>query len=568
MKRATRGVVAGACAGLALACAGPGAVPESAPLATDLRFAPIVPDDADRASADLAVSALAGDAAGAREALERIERFDAERKEEGEAQSGLAPIAQDVFNAAAVPGRSYLAASDALLDRRDLDDPTRERLERNAANDPLVRANARTNEARITSFARFFNAIAEPVGRSALTTALAPARLGLSLARYTILLYRQDPLPLQRRQALAMWKDFLARYPDDPQSPKVARRAERAEQRWQGMLKQRALDAGEEALDEGRANEAAALARRALRRSPDDRAAQRLLVRADEKLAEQRAAAAASSRFALPPGAELAPEGTRELALALLDPRGNVRAAAAAIPDESPLADEARFARALALAEMRRESDAEELFGRVADGDGRMARHAHATLADPQQSPWRHFLAARNRDRRHTARFVVTGPTRLPELTPDGVALWLMGLPSLATNMVTLPLRLSQLPWLPPPPTARTTARHAQRYLAHHPHGEHAETVREWLEDYESDRGNHVAALRVAEARSPCPSSSRCASRRRARASRWRARSSASTCAPRCSTASRSASPIPRRRARRRSCCAKSSRTPRRSASR
>jgi hypothetical protein len=494
-----------ACAALALACKGPGVVPEMAPLATDVHFAPIVPDDADRASADLAVSAFAGNAEGARDALDRIERFDREREAEGEQESGLAPIGQDLFNAAAVPGRNYLDASDALLERRDVDPATRERLERNEAGDPLERADARIRDARMGAFARFFNAFVEPVGKSAMTTALAPVRLGLSLARYGIDLYRQDPLPLQRRQALAMWKDFLARYPDEPDSPEVARKTERAEERWQGMLKQRSLDAGRQALDDGRPSEAAALARRALRTSPGDRGAERLLARANEMLGAQRTARTASSRFELAPGAELAPDGTRDLAVALLDPRGNVRAIVAAIPDESPIAEEARYARALALSDARYEDDAEALLEAIAGGDGPMARHARATLSDPQQSPWRHFESARARDRRHATRFVVTGPARLPELTPDGVALWLLGLPGMASSIATFPLRLSQLPWLPPPPSARITALQAERYLAHHPDGEHADAVRDWLEDYESDRGNHVAALRVAEARQPQP---------------------------------------------------------------
>jgi hypothetical protein len=493
------------CAGsaLALACAGPGAVPDQAPLATDVRFAPIVPDDADHASADLAVSALVGDASGAREALDRIERFDEERKAEGEDETGLAPIAQDLFNASSVPGRSYLDASDALLERGDVDAATRERLERNVAGDPLELADARIRDAHVTSFARFFNAVVEPVGKSALTTAMVPVRLGLSLAHYTIQLYREDPLPLQRRQALAMWKDFLARYPDEPESPRVTRSAARAEARWQGMLKQRAVDAGEQSLDDGRASEAAAFARRALRTRPGDRDAERLLERSTEALEAQRAAAASSSRFELAAGEALVPDGARELAVALLDPRGNVRAIVAAIPDESPVAEEARYARALALAEARHEDDAEALLEDIAGGDGRMARHARATLADPQQSPWRHFESARAKDRRHATRFVLTGPARLPEATPDGVALWLLELPGMASGIATFPLRLTQLPWLPPPPSARITALQAERYLAHRPDGVHAEDVREWLESYEKKRGNHVAALRVAEARRP-----------------------------------------------------------------
>src|SRR5262249_25802870 len=44
-----------------------------------------------------------------------------------------------------------------------------------------------------------------------------------------------------------------------------------------------------------------------------------------------------------------------------------------------------------------------------------------------------------------------------------------------------------------------------RRYLDLHPNGDHAEEVRGWLESYEGERGDHVAALHVAEAREPVP---------------------------------------------------------------
>src|SRR5262249_14740394 len=69
-------------AALLCACAGPAAVPERAALAPG-RFAPLVPDEADEAAADLAASALVGDADGAYDAQIRIEHYDAEQEESG-----------------------------------------------------------------------------------------------------------------------------------------------------------------------------------------------------------------------------------------------------------------------------------------------------------------------------------------------------------------------------------------------------------------------------------------------------------------------------------------------------
>lgn len=505
MTRGRRALPAALCACLLGACAGPGAVPDRAALATDLRFAPIVPDDADLAAADLAVASLGADQGGSREALGRIERIDEERQEEDGVRTGLVPAGQDLSNAAQQPGRAYLGASESLLERKDLDAALRERIERNAEGDPLAVANVRIREARMTAFARGFNAVVEPFGRSIVTTALLPVRLGMSLARYAIGLYREDPLPLQRRQALAEWKDFLARYPEAPESEKVAKQAARAEQRWQRMQKERALDAAERALGDGDSRLALAQSERALRIAPEDRKALRLRERASGEVAEQRAAATRSTGFALPEGVPLDPDGSRRLVLALLDSAGDVESAAAAIPEESPVHDEARFSLALARGAAGQERDAEALLSKLAKGDGTVARHARAALADPLRSPWHHFRAARLRDRLTSARFVLTGPARLPELTPDGVALWILDLPGLASTVLTMPIRLIETPFLPPPPTARTTAVQANRYLALHPHGVHAEEAREWLEDYERARGNYVGALRIAEERDPPP---------------------------------------------------------------
>jgi hypothetical protein len=65
---------------------------------------------------------------------------------------------------------------------------------------------------------------------------------------------------------------------------------------------------------------------------------------------------------------------------------------------------------------------------------------------------------------------------------------------------MSLPVRLVQLPWAPPLGTERPIARDARRYLARRPSGAHAEELRVWLLDYESGRGNHLAALQLAEA--------------------------------------------------------------------
>jgi hypothetical protein len=461
----------------------------------------MVPDAADYAAADLAAAALAGDLAAADAALSRIRAIDAER-EEGD--TGLAPAADDLWNAAAQPGRAWRSAAEELLERDDLDPALRERVLRALRDDPLVRARARIRDARVSAFARAFNTLAEPVGQSILSTALAPWRLARSLAGYGLHLYREDPLPLERRQALAHWKEFLARYPDAPESAEVSAEVAAAQVRWHQTRRRQALREAEAALDRDQPREALVLAERALHHSPEHAGALRVREQAEARLVAIRDAERRSLGFALPDGQALLPPGTREVAIALL---AGGPAPVAARGAEA-VADEARFAHAGWLAQRGDEQAGFDALREVAAGDAdarSMVRHAQAELADPVHNPYDTFVRARWRDRRTRALWVLIGPfaeTRPPP-GPDGAVQTLLELPRAIPVALTLPLRIVQLPWLPPPPTATVTAVQAERYLRLAPAGAHADEVSRWLEAYEEGRDNQLAALRIAEARDP-----------------------------------------------------------------
>jgi len=229
------------CVAATAACQTPAAAPTDSPVLRGVRFAPIVPDAVDHAAADLLAASLVADREGADRALAVLEAVDAERRDAGSEPTGLAPLATDLRNAAFLGERAYRSAAEALLERDDVPGAARGRLAHAAQDDPLELASARMRDAYLLSSARLFNALVEPVGRSIITTALAPYRLGQSLAAYGLALYREDALPLQRRQALAHWKDFLARYPDAPESPKIAARVAAAEVRLQRTLRADAL---------------------------------------------------------------------------------------------------------------------------------------------------------------------------------------------------------------------------------------------------------------------------------------------------------------------------------------
>jgi hypothetical protein len=481
------------------ASATPGAPPIAPPL-REARTAPMVPDEADHAAADLAVAALAGDARQVTLAAARIDAFDAARDE---GPTGLAPAAAELWNAAEASSRDdWRLATQELLSRDDLDPALRKRIERAMDDDPLVRARGSENDARRNAFARFFNAIVEPVGQSVLSISLAPYRLGRSLVLYGVHLYRRDPLPLERRQALAHWKEFLARYPDAEASERVSERVEDAQQSWHRTLREHAMEGAQAALDGGQPREALLLAERALHHSPEYGPAEELRERATLELALQRRARARSVEFEAPPDVPLLDASTRTRAVALL--AGGSPAGEDAEDAPSPL----RFSRASRLGQEGHEVEAHDLLEEIADGDPErdpMVRHARSALADPVRNPWDTFERARWRDRRKRALWLFIGPFAESEAPDeaDEALVTLVEIPRIAQVIITLPLRLLDLPWASPMRSSKVTAVQARRYLRLHPHGAHADDAMDWLERFERERDNPLAALEIAEQRDP-----------------------------------------------------------------
>ncbi len=209
---------------------------------------------------------------------------------------------------------------------------------------------------------------------------------------------------------------------------------------------------------------------------------------------------------------EAAPAGAgeaeaRPLAVALLLPSGPIEATAGALlasdPD-GPLADEAKFSFAIAHGEAGQEDRMwDELSALAAAGpeQSNMARHAGAIAFDANQNPWAAFREARSRDRRNRAVWVLVGPfyAGVPDRNMPEPLEWAFDAPSIAQSMMSSPLRLLQLPWLGAMPSTLTVAVSARDYLARYPEGKHAEVAREWLVDYEGERGNWIGALAVAQ---------------------------------------------------------------------
>jgi hypothetical protein len=490
----------------AAACRTPAATPLGRSLDPEARFAARVPDAADLAAAELAAAALAGSPDQTALALRRLQAIDTVLTASEEPPTGLVPVSHDLANATLAGSRDYRAATLALLERDDLDPALHERLDRAAADDPLALANQRILDARIIDFGRAFNTLVGALATSAWTLQAAPYRVSRALIEYAIALRQQDALPLQRRQALAHWKEFIERHPDAEEVAELQPRVEAAEARLRETRRDQALRVADQALEKQDVRSALVFADRALRIVPEDPGA---LERRDQAAARLLALRAEQRRsleaLDAPAGAD--PGLARPLAVALLLPSGQVEAEAAELslrdPD-GPLADEARYSLAIAHGEAGRETQMWDVLEELADespAQVNMARHAAALARDPRRNPWAAFREARWRDRRNRSLWVLVGPfyagpreRQLPQALE-----WALDAPTIAESVMSFPVRMLQLPWLPSLPSLAPVAVSARDYLARHPSGEHAPEVRDWLVEYEGDRGNWIGALAVAQ---------------------------------------------------------------------
>ena len=485
-------------------CRSPGARPIGPAIDSSVRFSTRIPDVADYAAAKLASAALVSDVERAERLLGRLRAIDTVLVAGGDLPTGLVPIATDLVNATADSSHDYRRAARALLESDDLDPALRERLSQTEKNDPLALASARIRDAWMISFGHAFNALAEPIGKSVMTTSLAPYRLAKSLLNYAIQVYNQEPLPLQRRQALAHWKEFVARYPDAPEVAELQPLIEEGDIDLAETLYGRALRGAERALEHNRTRLALVYADRALELKSEDPRASAIRDEADRRLFREREQRSRSLEVAW----DMTPisPAARQLSIAMLDPNGDVVTAASELLEsdpDGPFADEARFAEAIAMGEQGAELQMWRALDEIAEQDpqrSNMARHARALTNDPASNPYMAFSKARREDRKIRAQWVILGPwsrgppdRRLPEPIE-----WVIDLPAIGQTMLAFPLRLMQLPWMRSLPTARLAAVYGRRYLELNPEGARAAEVRSWLSSYERKRDNSIAVYHLA----------------------------------------------------------------------
>jgi hypothetical protein len=491
------------------ACAGSGGVPVGPVLEALPETRVMVPDDADLAARDLAAAAFATDRPGVTRALERLQKLDAEQAQNEGVGTGLVPVAQDLAAASGDDHVAYIQTSEALLDRDDLDPALRTRLKQTVDDEPLRLAAARRWDARVSLIASVVNRVAEPLGKAAFSTVTAAAGLGKALLALAIQRHLEDEISTPERQALVQEKRFLAESPDSPEAPAVAARVEEDQARLARTNRDKALRTARRALDAGNARVALVAAERGLRFSPEDSEAMELRAEAAKRLQAERSDKVRSIEVVRDTGRDPAPKEGRPLAVALLAPNGDVAGEARKLLDQDPegsLADEARFARAIALGESHQETEMWEELADLSKGEDdpegpNMARHAGLLITSPDSNPYGAYLAAGSTERNARLGWIFLGPlaggARDRDL-PRPVE-WLIEVPSVVEIVTALPNRLVRYPWLDPDTFGRKPQQHARAYLTRYPEGEYAPAMREYLIGEESDIGNYLGAYELAK---------------------------------------------------------------------
>jgi tetratricopeptide (TPR) repeat protein len=381
---------------------------ETRPLEHRRPAATPLPDEAERAAAELAAFVLAERPDSAAAALQKLELEEARLRREGKSATGLSDNARDLLHTLAGP-RGYREQTVRMLDEEKLDPALRRQLESYLERDPLLRAEQRLREDRTRKLAATFNRLTRPLSRLATSGVVNPVETGRAAVAALLIFHSFPEATPQERQALHAYQEFLERNPDSPEAEWVIGRVEQYQRKWLRHLHGEALDVASQALEAGRPDVCLAHLERADRLLPEDPETRELRRKA-LKLSEERTerverALSAVSVIGVPLDVQ-ARDLFDDLSAATLSADSQQVAERARSFEghtgPGPLSDELSFIRALGVRETGKEDAFFEAMGEVARlrmDWSNMARHALWIGLDPEQSPYSHYRSALRADR-------------------------------------------------------------------------------------------------------------------------------------------------------------------------
>ncbi|MFP6640894.1 MAG: hypothetical protein VCC04_11680, partial [Myxococcota bacterium] len=466
-----------------------------------------LPEPSDQAAGKAAAAALADKPKVLQEQVAQIRKIEDTHKGED-----LEILSQDLVNATLDDPRDYRAASKKLKRGFGTDPSVQARLDIAVQNDPLALARRRRLDTLEMYWARTFNAVAKTAGQSVLTGfVLAPMQIATTASHFLASFSNDEALSLTDRQALTLHKEYLARHGDADNADSIRRKVETAERKLAITMQSRRMRSARAARDANHHRAAIIDSTRALAWGPHEEASE-LKREAEEKLARRHQLMGRSMEALNTDDFHHGDEWDEALATELLvtSARGEtlseetIAELRVRTQGDGPRRGEALYILAMTQKEAGFEEESWRTLGKLArqhHSDDPMSRHASHLLHDPWQNPYgahKTMVSHRRNDKwRWRVLAGYSRGSRYPNL-PRPVAYVLEG-PGIATTVVTSPIRMVFGSFSQEPDFQRPAAVLGYRYLGLYPDGQHSREVITWLFDYEDARGNHSAALRLAD---------------------------------------------------------------------
>ncbi|MBW2280613.1 MAG: hypothetical protein JRG76_00065 [Deltaproteobacteria bacterium] len=456
-----------------------------------------LPDDAERAAAQVVAFSFADREDAAAQVFRLLGQHERQRPA---GPTGLADNAEALLHAAAGP-RTFEVWTREQLDEGVRDPALLLSLERYLDSRPLEVAKARLHDDRRRKLGGIINQVIEPLAK--LAQGVFNPFSAVRSALMSLLSIEGTPeATTQERQALRAYRDFVEQYPDAPGADEAVQRITHYQDKVRTLRFEREMEAAEVALEAGYVDAALPRLERAGRLDPENPRAQKMRIDAEERIAERDDLV----RLSLGASSDAGDRSPRVVTALLVDPIQSAAALALDPVDGEPAEDELSFVAALPLLEQGEEDAFFAAMREVAEEDptdDEMPRHAVVLLTDPEQNPYAHYLDAKDVERGRVARWLFLGKFANGARDRDLPAPieWTLDVIPMGYSILMTPIRALGYP------TARVrfdgpVLGAGERYLAHFPDGQHAGKVREDLEN-RYERGEQWGrALAVHEARS------------------------------------------------------------------
>lgn len=379
-------------------------------------------------------------------------------------------------------------------------------------NDELVEAEELMRKSFTNRFGAIFNRLLSSVD---LVSIVSGSYIGAAVDSAMTQLFTAGlpTMSIEERKALALYLNYLKRYPESTQAGPIRQQVEALEKRKQRALVQQRLEKAEKAMENGDLSQASFHYEMAGLIDPDSKEVKGRLEQLREQIRqrekEREKALSISSEDSRAGAATAEGDEVKELlqALALREP-GRIETEAKALEERSrgqPLADAARDALAVA-AEIRGEHDqAKRILSDIArsSSDLHQRERAKILLASPEYNLLASLDKARSEHRLQTVKYVLLGEDLLKKNLIYGTGPLLVAGPAGATSLAAANLliigsnlfqALTSNPVSPQPIIDKAVA-----YVRSHPHSESATEVYTILGEAYENAGKYDQALHYYE---------------------------------------------------------------------